>query len=219
MFSTLRTRAARWLLTVWGQAPAAFVLMGGLVGGLAWGMIARLWMRFISTNPEFTWSGTLFIVVGFGIAGLAQSGAYLGRRAKLTRPAMTVLRVVAVIGLLPLGIAAGASMFPTIILATLALTHHTWPRWLRGIVAAVALLPALATALSFFGDLTAIHAVVGAVWFLAIYAGIVWAARSSLGPHEDGWRAPRAVRVLGAVALAPLILLATVIAIDLRSNG
>ena len=213
------TPAARWLLTVWGQAPAAFVLMGGLVGGLAWGMIARLWMRFISTNPEFTWSGTLFIVIGFGIAGLAQSGAYLGRRANLARPAMTALRVVAVIALLPLGVAAGASMFPTIILATLALTHHAWPRWLRGIVAAVALLPAVATALSFFDDLSLVHAVAGVIWFLAIYAGIIWAARFSLGPQLDGWRLPMAVRVLGVVALAPLILLAILITIDLRSNG
>lgn len=189
------------------------------MGGLAWGMIARLWMRFISTNPEFTWSGTLFIVIGFGIAGLAQSGAYLGRRANLARPAMTALRVVAVIALLPLGVAAGASMFPTIILATLALTHHTWPRWLRGIVAAVALVPAVATALSFFDDLSLIPAVLAVIWFIAIYAGIIWAARFSLGPQLDGWRLPVAVRVLGVVALAPLILLAILITIDLRSNG
>jgi len=213
------TPAARRLLTVWGHAPAVFVLMGGLVGGLAWGTVARFWMRFISTNVEFTWSGTLFIVFGFGIAGLAQSGAYLGRRANLARPALTALRVVAVIALLPLGVAAGASMFPTIILATLALTHHTWPRWLRGILAAVALLPAVATALSFFDDLSLVRAIVGVIWFLGIYAGIIWAARSSLGPQLDGWRVPTAVRVLGAVALAPLILLAILITIDLRSSG
>jgi hypothetical protein len=182
-------------------------------------MIARLWMRFISTNPEFSWSGTLFIVIGFGIAGLAQSGAYLGRRANLARPALTVLRVVAVIALLPLGGAAGASMFPTIILATLALTHHTWPRWLRGIVAAAALIPALATALSFFDELSPMRAVASVIWFLAIYAGIIWAARSSLGPQLDGWRVPTAVRALGVLALAPLILLAILITIDLRSNG
>jgi hypothetical protein len=193
--------------------------MGGLVGGLAWGTIARLWMRFISTNEEFTWGGTLFIVIGFGIAGLAQSGAYLGRRANLARPAMTALRVVAVIALLPLGAAAGASMFPTIILATLALTHHTWPRWLRGVVGAVALLPALATAVSFFDDLPVIRAALGAVWFFAIYAGIIWAARFSLGPQLDGWRVPTALRVVGLVALAPLIFLAISITIELRSNS
>ena len=47
----------------------------------------------------------------------------------------------------------------------------------------------------------------------------VWAARFSLGPQLDGWRLPMAVRVLGVVALAPLILLAILITIDLRSNG
>ena len=193
--------------------------MGGLAGGLAWGMIARLWMRFISTNAEFTWSGTLFIVIGFGIAGLAQSGAYLGRRANLARPALTAVRVVAVIALIPLGAAAGASMFPTIILATLALTQHTWPRWLRGILFAVALVPTVATVLSFFGDLSLMRAVVGVIWFLAIYAGIIWAARLSLGPQHDGWRVPMAARVLGVVGLAPLILFAIFITIELRRNG
>jgi hypothetical protein len=51
------------------------------------------------------------------------------------------------------------------------------------------------------------------------YAGIIWAARFSLGPQLDGWRVPTAVRVLGVVALAPPILLAILITIDLRSNG
>jgi hypothetical protein len=211
--------AARWRLPAMRRIPGSVVLAGGLVAGLAWGIDARLWMRFISTNTEFSWSGTLFIVIGFGIAGLAQAGAYLGRRAGLRRPAMTVLRIVAVIGLLPLGGAAGASMFPTIILATLALTHRDWPRWLRGLVGAVALLPALSNAITFFDELSLLRAVAGVLWFLAIYAGIIWAARSSLGPQLDGWRPPTAARVLGLVTMAALITLATSIAIELRGNG
>jgi hypothetical protein len=195
--------------------PGPLVLLGGLLAGFAWGIDARVWMRFISTDPEFTWSGTLFIVIAFGIVGLTQSGAYLGRRANLGRRLMTVLRVVGVISLLPLGFGAGASMLPTIILATLALTQRTWPRWLRGILAAVALLPALATALSFFGDLPLIRAAVGAIWFVGIYAGIVWAARYSLGPQLDGWRVPMAARVVGFAALAPLILLAIMVTTQL----
>ena len=35
------------------------VLIAGLAGGLAWGVFARVWMRFISTDPQFTWNGTL----------------------------------------------------------------------------------------------------------------------------------------------------------------
>ena len=88
------------------------VLVGGLAGGLAWGVFARVWMRFISTDPQFTWNGTLFIVIGFGVAGLAQSAAYLGRRASLRRPQMTALRVATFAGLLPLGMAAGGPAFP-----------------------------------------------------------------------------------------------------------
>ena len=205
----------RRLLAAWGQAPWPFVLISGLLGGVAWGINARLWMRFISTTPEFSWSGTLFIVLGFGIAGLAQSGAYLGRRANLTRPVMTGVRVVTFIGLLPLAGAAGASMFPTIVLGALALTHESWPRWLRAGLGAFALLLTFVTARSFFNDLPAERGIVAVIWFLAVYSGIVWAARFSLGPQLDGWRASIPLRVLGALALAPLILLGAQIAIDL----
>lgn len=206
------------LLALAQRSPLAIVLIVGLAAGVMWGVNARLWMRFISTSPEFSWAGTLFIVLGFGVVGLAQSAAYLGRRAALRRRAMTALRVVAIIGLLPLGVAAGASMFPTIILGTLALTQRAWPRWFRGLLAGVALLPALATALTFFHDLSLPRAVVGTVWFIAIYAGIIWAARSGLAPQRDDWRMPIALRGLGVLALAPLAILAAMIANDLRGN-
>jgi len=38
--------------------------------GLAWGTTIRLWMRFISTDPEFTWSGTGYILGATTVAGL-----------------------------------------------------------------------------------------------------------------------------------------------------
>jgi hypothetical protein len=163
-------------------------------------------MRFISTDPEFTWSGTLFIVIGFGIAGLAQSGAYLGRRAGLRRPRLTVLRVFTFAGLLPLGMAAGGPMFPTVVLAPLALTHTEWSRRTRLLVGAIALLPVLAIAGILFGDLSTLRAGAGFLWFLVMYAGIVWAARFTLAPQPDGWRAPRAARISGVAALTLALL-------------
>jgi hypothetical protein len=184
------------------RVPWPLVLISGLVGGLAWGIGARVWMRFISTDPAFTWSGTLFIVIGFGIAGLAQSGAYLGRRAGLGRSRMTALRVLTFAGLLPLGMAAGGPMFPTIVLAPLALTHADWSGRTRLAVGVVAALPVLFIAKVLLDDLSVARAVVGFLWFLAIYAGIVWAARFTLAPQLDGWRAPRAVRVVGVAAVA-----------------
>ena len=178
------------------------VLVAGLAGGLAWGVIARVWMRFISTDPQFTWSGTLFIVIGFGLAGLAQSAAFLGRRAHLRRPKMTALRVATFASLLPLGMAAGGPVFPTIVLAPLALTHTDWSRRTRIAVGAVAMLPVLFVARILSQDLPLIRTLVGFLWFLVIYAGIVWAAGFTLAPQLDGWRAPRAVRVVGLAALS-----------------
>lgn len=185
--------------------PGPVVLLGGLLGGLAWGIDARVWMRFISDDPEFSWTGTLFIVIGFGIAGLAQSGGYLGRRAGLGRPRMTVLRVVTFASLLPLGVAAGAPMLPAVVLAPLAIAHTDWSGRMRLLVGAVALIPVVATAGILFDDLSMVRAGVGFLWFLAVYAGIIWAARFTLAPQLDGWRAPRVVRIAG---LAPLGLVA-----------
>jgi hypothetical protein len=41
--------------------------------GLAWGVVARVFMRLLTTSPSFSWSGTLFIL---GLSAVA--GACLG---------------------------------------------------------------------------------------------------------------------------------------------
>ncbi len=179
------------------RAPWPIVLLGGLVGGLAWGVNARVWMRYISTDPEFSWSGTLFIVIGFGVAGLAQSGAYLGRRRGLTRRPLTVVRVLTTAALLPLGMAAGGPLLPTILLAPLAISHTGWSRGARVAVATFAALPLLATAAGLFGELAVLRAAIGSIWLVIIYSGIVWAARCSLAPQQDGWEAPELLRAVG----------------------
>lgn len=195
------------------RAPWGIVLVGGLVGGLAWGAFARVWMRFISTDPEFSWSGTLFIVVGFGIAGLAQAGAYLARRRGWSRRPMTAVRVGTTVGLLPLGMAAGGPMFPTIVLAPLAMTHVDWNRWVRGGLGILAVAPLVLSARPLFDELVLGRAVIGTVWLIAIYAGIVWAARCSLAPQLDGWRAPKTVRAIGLVGIACAIVLFVLMAV------
>ena len=196
--------------------PWPLVLLGGLVGGLAWGVVARVWMRFISTNPEFTWSGTLFIVIGFGVAGLAQSGAYLARRAGLARPRLTVVRVVTFAGLLPLGAAAGGQVFPTVVLALLALTHTAWPRWTRLVVGVLGAGPRRGRGVVPLRRPVPPRATVGFLWFLGIYAVIVWAAGFTLAPQPDGWRAPIAVRAVGVAVLALGVVLAAFLAAGLQ---
>ena len=57
------SRVGGWL------APVAT----GFALGAGWGVLARVWMRLVSTAPSFSWTGTMLIV---GFAALA--GALLG---------------------------------------------------------------------------------------------------------------------------------------------
>src|SRR3954453_23581034 len=52
----------------------------GAVTGAAWGVLARIWMRLISGNPEFSWTGTLLII---GFAAMLGGGLGLAARARL----------------------------------------------------------------------------------------------------------------------------------------
>lgn len=42
---------------------ARVALLAGAAAGMLWGVVARVWMRFISAEHEFTWNGTLAIVM------------------------------------------------------------------------------------------------------------------------------------------------------------
>jgi hypothetical protein len=52
------------------RTAARAALLGGAAGAV-WGVAARVWMRLVSTQPEFSWAGTLFIV---GLAALLGAG-------------------------------------------------------------------------------------------------------------------------------------------------
>lgn len=53
----------------------------GFALGAAWGAVARAWMRLVSTNPEFSWSGTLTIVLLSGMLGLLVALSWRARHA------------------------------------------------------------------------------------------------------------------------------------------
>jgi hypothetical protein len=44
--------------------------MLGAALGLGWGLAARIWMRLIATDPEFSWSGTGMILAAMTVVGL-----------------------------------------------------------------------------------------------------------------------------------------------------
>ena len=99
-------------------------ILSGAGLGLVWGIAARIWMRLISTNPEFTISGTagiLIITTAFGAwAGLA----FVARRRGWRGWGHYVPRSLAVIFFIPFGIAGGMPLMLTVLVATLGITQR-----------------------------------------------------------------------------------------------
>jgi hypothetical protein len=161
----------------------------GLALGLVFGVLARVWMRFISTDPEFSWSGTSFIVGAFAVFGLTQGLAGGARRSGWRRPAVTVCRVIGAIGMLgPVG-GPGIIMMPTVIFGGLASSRTDWPRSVRWILAVIGVLPVLVMGRFLVADLgVSIRAAAGWIGLIAIYGTVVRAAAATLAPFPDGWR-------------------------------
>ena len=63
------------------------VVRGCLTGlglGLAWGVVARGFMRLLATDPSFSWSGTLFILGLAAVAGACVGLVHAARVAGLS---------------------------------------------------------------------------------------------------------------------------------------
>lgn len=116
----------------------------GFFGGLLLGVIARLWMRWISTTPEFSWGGTLGIVIGFGIFGAVQAGVTIYVKNRHGKLRTNLIRILGVVFSLQLFVAAGAIMFPTVLTGALSAWRREFPSAIRlslaGISVAVAAL-------------------------------------------------------------------------------
>ena len=130
------------------RADGVRTVLGGLLVGLTYGVALRVWMRLVSTEPEFSWSGTGYIVGAFAVLGTM---AGLVTVARVRRGPRTVLavRVVGIVLSLGCFLAAGIAMLPTIVPAGLGVGRTDWPRWLRaslvvlGAAAAVAVVVTL----------------------------------------------------------------------------
>lgn len=179
----------------------------GALAGLSVGVTARSWMRWISTDPEFSWPGTIGILTGFTLFGGMQAGAAAYRRRQRSRRRTTLVRVVC--GSLSMGIfgAAGAVMFPTVLFGGLAVWRRDWWPAAR-VVSAVAAAPlAVFTAGDIVDDFGWSLATVGRLAvFVAIYAAVIAATRPTIAPIPDGWRFPRVVAwVLSTLIVAVVV--------------
>jgi hypothetical protein len=191
--------------------PVPLVIAGGAIGGAALGVIARAWMRLISDSPEFTIGGTLFIIGGFTFFGLMQSIVVVVRRRPTQRWKLTTVRAAGVVAMMPLFIAAGAVMFPTVMGAGLARARTDWNKWLRALLALVALGPIGFVARDLVHDFGwSPRALVGLLGLLAVYTAIVWVTWFAFAPQDDGWHLTRRVRLILCV-LAPLVFVVALI--------
>ena len=189
--------------------PARPILMlaAGLFGGLILGVVARAWMRLISDDPQFTWSGTVFIVGGFTVFGFTQSVVAVVRRRGSRRWTLTIVRVFGIIGLLPLFVGAGALMLPTVVAGGLAKARIEWNNIARWICVAVAAVPVLVVGSGLVGSFGwSLHAAAGFVVMIAVYTTIVSATRFTFTAQADGWRMKRWVTITMFVVLGLLLL-------------
>jgi hypothetical protein len=164
----------------------------GLVLGAAWGALARVYMRLVSTNPEFSWSGTLAIL---GVAAVFGGTLGLVHAARL-RGGRAWWRLAVLPGLL-LFAGPGALLFPAALLGGFAWgTRAWWPVRLLA-AAAVLVLPLVLWETTPAVDRIGISLTVSVVglWVLSVplaAAGATWFRR---------WPA----RVTQPVALEPAI--------------
>lgn len=177
--------ANRLVVAALDRSSTAVVLGASFATGASLGAVARVWMRFITTHEEFSRSGTLFIVTGFGVAFAGQAWVYLARRSRTSPKAFIGHRVLAIASLLPLSFGAGVLGFPVILLAPLAVIRNGWNRWLRILLGVLALLAVVGVAATLFSDLDRIRAAVGLVWFAGIYTVLVWAVCFSFAAQDD----------------------------------
>lgn len=190
----------------------AMLVGGGALGGLVLGSLARAWMRLISDDPEFTWSGTIFIVSGFTFFGLTQSVAAAARRRSGRRWVVTITRLLGTLGMLPLFVAAGGMMMPTVVGAGLARARKDWPRPLRAVLVLVAAGPVgfvLFDLIDKFGY--SLRTLVGFVLLVALYSVIVFATGATMRPLADGWRLSTRAKVLVTVGSCALFLVPVVL--------
>lgn len=155
--------------------------------GLSWGAVARLWMRFISTSPEFTWAGTAFILAVPTIIG-ALAGLVLVARRRRWRHA-GLARAFGGGSMILLGAGGGIIMLPTLLFGTLAAARTDWPRWMRVTLALIGLVPVTGVVAEVW-IFSSLRGAAAGLWYLALVGAIILILRISVAPTHRPTVAP-----------------------------
>jgi hypothetical protein len=179
--------------------------------GLAWAVSMRAWMRFITTDPEFTWGGTLAILGASTVVGALLGLARLRRRAggagwwRLSGLSLGLLG------------AGGAVMWPSAVLGAMALgrPRPSWIRVLLGLAAVAAQVPVLGDAVFANPGLSGLESAAAVAWYTPMITLQAWAFSVVFAPLAEAAPVagplkrvalvtPAAAMVLGAALVAGL---------------
>jgi hypothetical protein len=158
----------------------------GFLLGFAWGVVARVWMRLISTSPEFSWAGTLGIFAATGICGLALGVIHAARR----RRGSGWWRLLYLLVPVPFA-GAGLPLLPAVVLGGWGLRRGPFGR----IVAALAILSAPVILVAMTWDEVNhwvtpypenVYRAVLAAGGLVLSGTAAWASSIALGPWRRG---------------------------------
>lgn len=160
-----------------------FVIPLGIFTGLILGIIARAWMRWISTDPEFTWSGTFFIVLAFVFFGAVHSLVFFAREGGWSRGKLNLIRIASIFLSLPIFGAAGAQMLPTVLTGSLAFWRSDWWMWVRVLLGICSVVIPIFIIRDIGNDFGWGIATFGrALLFISIYSVVIVATRSAVTP-------------------------------------
>jgi hypothetical protein len=187
------------VLAIINRVSRPQLVLAGVAGGFVWGILARLWMRLIATDPDFTWGGTIFILIATSLFGLGVGGAAAGRRS-LRRWVRRVTRVLGAIPLILLSAGAGMIMVATIVPMTLALTERRWWKPVRLALLALSLLPAKVVVDGLAKDFSGLKAAIALVLYVGLAAVLVIGWGSIVGSRK-----PRKSRRLDAARELPVL--------------
>jgi hypothetical protein len=164
------------------RRPAILILLASFVFGLAIGAGARAWMRLIAPHPEFTWPGTLFIMIGFGLLFTGAGLCVAAHRNGWRRWALGAARVTGCILILPAFGAAGALAFPSVIFGALAVARWDLRIPLRVLLASLAIVATVFVAVTQIPDygLSDARAVIGVLLYPVLLWPMLLAARLPL---------------------------------------